>query len=247
MKTHFTIIAFLTIAINTFAAMRVTQVNEYVTNSPRYYDMDADGDNDFSFTLDFQYYEAFVECSKPTSYIAADGASGNYAKAYVEGAGMGTYHWEPNSGFLFDLDNVDGFFLNTTKYLMVKFSDGTNTYYGWFLLSNSSSNFYIVSYGYNDTPNTTVFPGEGETLGISEADKTKFALAALTAKSVAFNDCSSFDKVMVYTADGKTIAEINRPEALQTYMLNNEHRNVLLIAYFRKQQLLYTARHLARD
>jgi hypothetical protein len=246
MSKLFSLLAVLFFVTHSQAAIHVTQVNEEVYGSTRYYDLDNDGDHDFYFQYNQSDYTAYVSCSKPTSYFAADGTVGNNAKAYSLNAGMGTYHWEYSDGFLFDLINSNGFFHNTTKYLMVKFSNGTDVYYGWFLLFTENGILEVISYGYNDVPNATIKPGETDMTGISEAEKAAFALAGISRNTVAFKNCAEFDKVLVYAVDGKTIADINYPVALQTYALHSENSNVMMVAYFRKGQLRYTAKYFVQ-
>lgn len=246
MKTLFTLIAVL-IAITTNATIHVTYVYDDVTYTPneRSYDLDLDGDDDFSFTFLSVYHIFEVHCSKSTSKYAATGTSGSDPKAYSEGAGLGTYHWSGGTGTLADEDG-NGNFADANKYLMVKFSDGANTYYGWLLVGYFTSSTYphVLNYAYNDIPGAAIEAGQLESgVGIEEFNKATFSLSQINQHSIAFKDCNEYDKVSVYSTEGKLLAEIKNPTPLETYSLNQNDK-VMLVAFFRRDQLLFTSKYL---
>jgi hypothetical protein len=167
MKKFYTTLTLVSILFNiSQATIHYTQVYEYAYPTARFYDIDLDGDNDFSFTSGNSDY--VVEGLKPTCFYAAEGTSGSKPKAYQQGAAMGTYHWYNGIGSLI-LNS--GNFNGVSKYLMIKFNDtNNNTYYGWVLLisSNGGGSLMIKEYAYQDTPNQTIIAGEVETLSIED-------------------------------------------------------------------------------
>jgi hypothetical protein len=173
MKKTITLFSMLLLFNLSRATIHYTYVNEVI---PRfsYCDMDNNDDNDFYFYFDANMSTYFIQSLLPASYFAADAQ--NRAKAYSLASGMGTYTWYSGTSDL-------TFFTLNTKYLMVKFSNGINTYYGWFLINSNTGSTgakFVVSYAYNDVPNQTLTPGEGELTGVEDVPSNTFIIQQQT-------------------------------------------------------------------
>jgi hypothetical protein len=219
------------------ATIRYTDKYEEFYYTDRYCDIDLDGDDDFWF----EYYNGDYEVhnSKPTSYFAVDGNL--MPKAYASGSGMGTHTWQNNQGSLGRLD----YFLGSDKYLSVRFNSGNNVYYGWVHIYEYVNHLYIGGYAYNDVPNQPITPGDRGATAIEPISSSAFALMQNTSNTISFSDCSAYDKVSVYTVDGKLVNEINHPVALQNYALDKPN-SIVVVAFFKKDELLYTTKHFTK-
>lgn len=235
-------------AKNIYATIHYTEVNEQVSSlTPRLYDVDLDGDNDFFFTAvdlgpNTGSTAFYVNCSKPTSFYAAENTGDNLPKAYAFSSGLGTQVWQSDTGLL--SSPTTGYFNNTSKYLMVKFSDGTNNYYGWFFLQKSGWSLYVASYAFSDVPDEMITPGETDPTSIQAVTPGSFNFVKLNAHQIAFENCVEYDKVSIATTDGRIIAEIHQPVAHQNYSL--QASGILLITFFREEKLLHSAKYFAQ-
>lgn len=227
-------------------------VNERVyTGSPRYYDMDFNGDDDFSFhfySSSLPHY--YINSEQPYNYFASWGCD---PKAYNYGADTGNVYWcspwiDPVQDSDCELTGTSGKFNNVTKYLLVKFKNGTNTFYGWFLVKHitEGDSLWIVSYAYNDIADEPVTAGQGDPATIV-AELTDnhfpFVLNKLSENQIVFQNCDDFDEVSIYTITGELLSEIEQPIALQYYPIKQDN-DVLIIAFFNKGRLLYSSPYL---
>jgi len=233
---------------NISAAIHYTYVGDQVnSSSARYYDVDLDGDNDFHFTeVDLSPSTSsvsyHVNSTKPSSFYAA-ATSDSLPKAYAFGAGLGTYQWQNEAGLLFS--PTGGYFTSNTKYLMVKFSDGSNAHYGWFEIRTSAWIIVIESFAYSDVPDEIIAAGETDPTVIQNINQPSFNLVKLDQHQIAFQNCEGYDKVSVYTLEGKTVTEITHPIAFQNYSIEQAN-GILMVAFFRNEKLLYSTRHFVQ-
>ncbi|MDZ4844043.1 MAG: hypothetical protein SH857_00690 [Chitinophagales bacterium] len=244
MKKLLTFVALFFFVSTLHATIHYFEVNDNVGSFPLYYDVDLDGDNDFFFTVsDFGSstgsFKFHVNSSNSTSFHAAEGANDTLPKAYNNGASLGTHNWRNTKGLLYS--PTTGYF-NSNKYLMVKFSDGTNTYHGWFLVGGGFQ-AYVISYAYSDVPNEIITAGETDPTGIPELFPAFFDLETINQHHIAFKNCSEYDRVFINSLDGKLIAEIENPIAAQKYTVEGSS-NILLISFFLREKLLHTRKYL---
>ncbi|MFI5135197.1 MAG: T9SS type A sorting domain-containing protein, partial [Chitinophagales bacterium] len=63
-------------------------------------------------------------------------------------------------------------------YVGLRFTDGTNTYYGWIRcdIPADASMVIIKDFAYNSTPNEGLFAGQGNPLGINEISNSSFGI-----------------------------------------------------------------------
>lgn len=248
MKQVIALFIVLFLANNIYATIHYTEVNEQVSSStPRLYDVDLDGDNDFRFTAvdlgpNTGSTAFYVNCSKPTSFYAAENTGENLPKAYAFSSGLGTHVWQSDTGLL--SSPTTGYFNNITKYLMVKFSDGTDNYYGWFLLQKSGWSLYVVSYAFSDVPDEMITPGETYPTGIQDVLSGSFNFIKLNAHQISFENCAEYDRVSIVTTDGRMLAEIHQPIAYQSYPI--QASGMLFIAFFREEKLLHSAKYFVQ-
>jgi len=176
MKKAITLLSFLLLLNYSHATIHYVVVGEEILTQ-RYYDMDNNGDFNFEFTYNGGQHPYTLVPSDTFNFPADDAQ--NLVKAYSSGASLGTVNWHNQIiGYLTgsDLD----YFLQTEKYVMVKFAVGANTYYGWFLLDNTNLNYnmFVVSYAWNDVPNQPISPGELPT-SVSEIPVNTFNITQL--------------------------------------------------------------------
>lgn len=246
----FAVVFCLLLASSAHATIHYTYAGTPVSSTgPLFFDLDLDGDNDFHFTSvdvgpNTGSTKFFVNCTKATSWYAAEGTTDTLPKAYSENAGFGTYHWQNTKGLLGS--PAIGYFNNTGKYLMVKFSDGNNTYYGWFYLVKSGWYLTVESYAYSDVPDEIIKAGETEPTGIGEVAVNSSSIAKLSSHQIAFQNCEAFDKAIVYSMDGKTIAEINYPSAGHDYFLEPAG-GAVLVSFLKKGKLLHSGKYFIRQ
>jgi hypothetical protein len=232
------------LALNSsYATIHYHYVLDRLTDDP-IYDIDLDGDDDFQFTK-YNSSTYYVECLKATSYFAAEETT-YYPKGYQEGAGMGTFNWHYSTQGTLISSSSGNFTANSDKYLMVKFKSGGFTYYGWVRLFYQTGEMYVHSYAYSDVNNETISPGQQSATGIEETDPTLFSVLRLNNYQVAFNNCTQFDKVSIYTLEGKQVAAIDNPQAYQNYPVRSTGGNLLYIAYFKEEKLMYSAKYFVQ-
>ncbi len=249
MKSLFiTFLSFFT-AYSCFATIHYFEVYQQVNSStPFYIDIDLDGDNDFYFTVvdvgpntgSFNFY---VNCSKSTSFYAADGTSDTLPKAYNQGAALGTHNWRSATGLL--SSPTMGFFRNTTKYLMVQFSDNNNnTYNGWVLIGGGGFTGYVEAYAYSDVPNQIILAGEIEPdpTSVNTINQNAFDILSINTRQVAFKNIADYDKVEIYALDGKLISRILNPAAAQHYNMEAQP-GILLLSFFKGDMILHSRRY----
>ncbi|MCW5907338.1 MAG: hypothetical protein KIS94_05735 [Chitinophagales bacterium] len=241
MRKVFTLIPVLMFLYQGYATIHYQYYNQYVGNTTTASkDIDADGTADFKFSP----YNGLttVICLKPSSYYAAN-VSG-FPIAYTKGAALGTMQWVSDTGTLRNTNNSTGQFGNNQLYMMIKFSNGANVFYGWVLLSAGSSGMVIVGHGYNDVPNEPITPGqESATTGISELKPSDFSIIKINEHQIAFGDCDAYDRVVFYDLQGKLVADIVSPIAQQCYTVTFDGK-VMLVAFYRNEQLIYTTKRL---
>jgi hypothetical protein len=227
-----------------FATIHLTYVSEAVYNEVRSYDLGLDSDNDFSIedtsVINYNYN---VHCLKATSFYAAGGSSGSTPKAYAALAGLGTYHWQNGSGELCDYNAQNGPFGDVDKYLLVKFSNGTNNYYSWIRLITVSGSVHVDSYAYNDVPDEPITAEQTSTTGIDEINNAFYQITHVTPNGINFNNNVGFNKVMVSTIDGKVVGTINQPTANQQYTLPTSN-GMLIVSYFKDEKLLASTKFI---
>lgn len=238
MKKIFTLSFFSFLVFQVQATIHYTQVNDLISQGTHYYDIDLDGDDDFSFEV--LSTSVVVHCLKPDSYFAATGSSGDEPKAYSQGAGMGTFHWQNATGVLCS-NSSEGLFTQAQKYLVVKFSDGTNLYQGWFYISGFNNVIDLLGYAYNDVPDEPITAGQTST-GIAGINASTLLLAELTQHQITFQNCETIDKVIAYTMDGKKVAEIIKPVSGHKYTIN-QASGLLLVSFYKEEELLHTAKY----
>lgn len=234
-----------------FATIHYTYVGDPVySTTPVFYDLDLDGDNDFHFTAvdigpSTGSVKFFVNCTKTSSQYAAEGTNDTLPKAYTEGAGFGTHHWQNTPGLL--ASPTIGYFNDTEKYLIVKFSDGNNnTYHGWFYLVKNGWYLTVDAYAYSDVPDQIIKAGETEPTGIADVPPAIFQIAKLTKHQIAFRNCDAFDQVNVYSSDGKMLAEISQPVAQNPYHLAFAN-GIVLVAFSKKGRVLHSEKYFIRQ
>lgn len=238
MRKLYTSIISILFVTSGFATMHVSYPHDQIYSGPLYYDLDLDGDNDFSFDYNGGSYSYDVISSKNTSNFAAD--AGNNPKGYTAGAGMGTYHWQTGTGHLKTGSSV-GQFVSGDKYLMVQFQNTSGTtFYAWFFITNDGTE--VSSYGWEDVANQTVTPGQ--TSGIEDLTGTVVS-STISNGFVSFTDCGNFDKAVVYTIEGKQLANIEKPVAMQNYAVGTR-TGLLVIAFYRREQMLASAKYVAK-
>lgn len=230
MKKIYTVLFLVAMLFNaSYATIHYSYVYEDFYFNTRYYDLDLDGDNDFSFAFNSGQSASLVHCEKNSSYYAADG--NNKPKAYSDGSALGTYTWI----------NIDGdlsYYMGAQKYLAVKFSDGTNTYYGWFLIDYQSYP-KVVSYAWNDVPNQTITMGDMGVTSIGEIDNSNFAFSFID-NTIVFNNTAAYNKVAVYNLQGQTISEIEKPAQGQQYPI--QANGIVLVAFYQNGTLVSTTK-----
>ena len=59
------------------------------------------------------------------------------------------------------------------RYIGVRFKIGTNTHYGWILISVANKTLTVKSYAYQKTPDTPIAAGDKGSLSVSEADAAR--------------------------------------------------------------------------
>lgn len=247
MKKLYTLFALSLLASSLSATIHYTYVHEDVIGTDRYYDMDLDGDDDFRFEFNAGSGEVTVNPIKSTSSFAAEGQFGPFPKAYVKGAGMGTYHWWDAEGRMayvyLGTGGGSGNFYNTNKYLQVQFSDGINVLHGWFEILCDQNHFYIESFAYSDVPNQTITAGQTDPTFVPTINPEWFTLAPHAAGHVAFKNCDMFDKVLVTSVDGRLVGEIINPQAFHNYQLVSP-QSILVLTFYRKNELVYGMQYL---
>lgn len=243
MKKIFTLVFALLLLHLSYGTIHYVTVDESVNNAPRSYDLDLDGDNDFTFEYFSNPYADSILCLKPTSFFAADGV--NAPKAYQGGAGFGTYHWQSGGGLVCNGGGQTGNFASAYKYLMVKFSDGTHTFYGWFYLNTTFGYLIIESYAWQDVPDQTITAGETGGTGIVETVNASSAISALSANHISFENCKGFDQVAVYNVEGKMLSEIIAPVASHNYAL--DEKGILIIGFFKRGKLVGSGKYAVTD
>lgn len=228
MKKAFTLALFVLSVNILFAEVKYTFVDEIVSGFPFYVDIDEDGDNDFSFGRNAAY-DIVVIGLKNTSYFVAD--ANDVPKAYDDGSPLGTYQWASDTGLLSANVGSGGFFRGVSKYLLVKFNNTSGqTFYAWFYLSVNNSNILKVeSYAYQDVPGQTIVPGDYT--GINDLSATPHLLAHLANGDIVFTDTRSFDRVVVYSLEGKQLLQISQPEQSRRYPLDINSQMVIVAVY----------------
>ena len=244
MKRLFNLAACLIFSVNTFATVQYTYVNENVIQgSLRSYDLDLDGDDDFSFEEDTYYGE--INCSKETSEYAGETSSPYWPKAYSQGSGLGTFSWINDSGA-----RIAGSYANfnyATKYIMVRFRNANNQlFYGWILVEGSAGtrewDIRIVSYAYNDVLGQSLAPGQTTApTGIESFDASALS-TTFTDGSVSFDGLDKVDEIRIHSVDGRHAATINKPISNQAYGIRSIG-NVLVVSFFRKEELLTSIKY----
>ena len=190
------------------ATIHYVSVDQTVGGTGRSYDMDFDGSTDF-------YFECGTSCNVhspvSTSLFANEGTNGTLPKAYAIGEVMDTFNWHVGSGMLEGPGSTGNFFNVINKYLMVKFSDGTHTYYGWFLISDYFLNLSIISYAYSDVPGEILSPGQTTTLGHQETTiESSIILSPNPAKDQLFiaANGAEIEQVNIYNSTGSLVMTV---------------------------------------
>ena len=236
MKNIFiTLLLVLALFQGTRATIHSATVYDNIYNSgDLYYDIDLNGDNDFHLNyINGSGYN--VQGMSATCYFAADSPV-NKPKSYTYGAGLGTYHW---ISYPAPMD----YFTSGTKYIMVKFNNGPDTYYGWIEILDYLDQLYVTGYAYNDVPNQTITAGQTNPTAINETPAPCFDLSKIGQHQISFKNCDAYDKVKIYGYDGKLLSEINNPAALQCYPLEASN-NAVIITYYKKEQLLTAVKQI---
>jgi hypothetical protein len=220
------------------ATIRYTFLYDDISTGDRLYDLDLDGDNDFTFIWDGSHYKA--NCTKPTSYIASDSMPfDTYSpKVYTEGSGLGTHWWHSDDFFL-------DAFENNSKYIAVKFNSGSNTFYGWIHLYDYAGTLHIGGYAYEDEAGQPITPGDKGTTGIATINAQDFGLSQTAPRTIAFSDCAWYDKVRVWNSAGQQLVEIKQPIAHRNYFLGLQEQ-ILVITFYREEKLLLSKKYFIR-
>jgi hypothetical protein len=240
MKNPILLVLALFMALQSKATVIYINVYDYIyTNPTLYYDIDQDGDNDFSFVKSGGAY--IITCLKSTSKFAAD--STNTPKSYANGAAWGTYHWQTGVGTLYNPVNSTGLFGNAAGFLMVQFQNTAgHIFYGWFYIANSGET--VSGYAYDNTPNSVVQPGQTFS-GIGEVSKASLPVTKVSNGFISFKDCGDIDQVSVYAFDGRKLIDIENPVEMQSYQVSATGQ-IVVIAYYRHGELLGTSKYLAQ-
>lgn len=231
MKKHLLPLILLWVVVQTsYATVHFTNAYLNIYTADRYVDLDLDGDDDFGLGNYAGDYGA--GCPKSTSFMAVDGLQ--KIKAYSNGAtGLGTYSWYNG------LASLD-YFLSTSKYMAVKFNNGSNTHYGWIHVEYYAGYLYIMGYAYEDVPNQPLNPSNKGVTAIHSLPTITYGVNLLGSQHIAFENCSDFDRVLIHTMDGRQVTEIRQPTANHSYFVGTN--GVLLFTYFRNEELIGTTK-----
>lgn len=206
------------------AGINYVSVTESFYDTTRYYDIDNNGVNDFSFVYN-GIGSVLVRCETPNAYYAGNIVQ-EQATAYEFGENMGTFGWADSSG---SLEN----FFGKDNYLMVKLDNGTTAYYGWFRINYVTNSPGIVSYAYNDVADQEITPGQGDpgvSTSISEIKPGNYGFL-MTGNNISFKDCSGYDKVCFYNTNGQQLSEITAPVEQQQYSISIN--GAIIVSFFK--------------
>ena len=106
----------------------------------------------------------------------------------------------PSSISIRETGSTTIFSLNTTYYLPMFLTSGTGDYVGWIKIRvlNNESSIVVESYAFNDTPNGTIYAGEGTPLSLNE-------LTSKSSISVVENPFSEELKIVNSSIEDVTI------------------------------------------
>jgi len=112
-------------------------------------------------------------------------------------------------------------------YIGVQFKIGSNTHYGWVLVSFSNMTLTIKSYAYQSIPNTPIFAGQQFLSAVNNTLKNKsLHIYQDSIQNNAFNiidDVSKIKNVAIFDLEGKLIENIGKINSrnYKVYLNNN--------------------------
>jgi hypothetical protein len=131
-------------------------------------------------------------------------------------------------------------------YLMVKIQADINTeYFGWFLISFTSSQPGIISYAFSDVPDVQIRAGEGDGIinGIREAKAANYGFDMI-GNNITFKDCSAYDRVCFYNISGQQLGEINAPVPQQQYSISVN--GAMIVTFFKNGRVAASTKQYVR-
>jgi len=190
----FSLAVFILTAVNTNAQIVYTDINPDVTttlnstvisaNNIIAIDFDSDGTEEYNFRWDdygtsgwFMHMTYANGNTFNLDGTATNPFGGRYLKAMNQGETINSsLNWGASSPEPFIGDNADSNFQNLgDKYVGVKFLLGTNTYYGWVLVSfDNSKKLTVKEYAYQSTPNTAINAGDKGTTGVNDLKNNQY-------------------------------------------------------------------------
>jgi len=153
------------------------------------------------------------------------------------------YGSSPSNTPIRETGSITAFNLNTTYFLPMFLTNGSNNYVGWIKIRVLDNEYSIVveSFAYNDLAGGSIFAGEGEPLLINELNHLEYISLLenpITDKIKILNESDNPIAAVIYSTDGELIIRIELAVGVNVVSFEEQSFGVYFLKEFKSGTII---------